>query len=438
MDLEGARIDRAVFKDYGESLVGGAIGTNTGTTYMVDLDTGNAFHLILTGNCTFTFSNPAPSGTACTFTLFLKQDATGSRTATWPASVVWAGGTAPTLTTTAKRYDMLTFTTVDGGTRWLGFVGGQNYALANEIFAATLYTGNGAARSVSTGVNISTHGGMVWFKDRSSANGHSLFDTARGVSLDLNTASTAADNSVSTRLTSFDSNGFSIGTNAVVNSSGNSYVAWSFRKAANFFDVVTYTGDGLNNHNIAHSLGIAPGMIIVKDHGAIDNWYVWHRSGGFSGLGGGYLNLTNAFGDQSDVWQAAPTSTEFSLRNGGANVSGHTYVAYLFAHDTSGAGNIQCGSYTGNGSATGPIVTLGWEPQYILWKRADSANNWFIIDKTRGWSGANELYLYADSSAAEPASFQISHPTSTGFVIDTADVSTNANGGTYIYMAIRA
>ncbi|NQW08364.1 MAG: hypothetical protein HQ481_00585 [Alphaproteobacteria bacterium] len=82
----------------------------------------------MTGNCTFTFSNPPASGTAGSLTMVLRQDATGSRTTTWPASVKWAGGSAPTLTTTASAIDILTFMTVDGGIIWYGVTAGQHFS----------------------------------------------------------------------------------------------------------------------------------------------------------------------------------------------------------------------------------------------------------------------------------------------------------------------
>ena len=128
MDMETGRIDRPVLKDYGETLVGGASGTNTTSSYAIDISTGNVFNLILSANCTFTFTNPPASGVSCSFTLILAQDGTGSRTATWPAAVKWPGGTAPTLSTAAGAIDVLTFTTVDGGTTWLGAVAGQAFA----------------------------------------------------------------------------------------------------------------------------------------------------------------------------------------------------------------------------------------------------------------------------------------------------------------------
>ena len=115
-------ISKAVFKDVGETLV--TNGTS-GAAATIDLENGNFYKITLTANCTLTFSNPPASGTAGSFTLFLVQDGTGSRTVTWPGTVDWADATAPTLTTTAAAVDVLTFITLDGGTVWNGFVAGQ-------------------------------------------------------------------------------------------------------------------------------------------------------------------------------------------------------------------------------------------------------------------------------------------------------------------------
>src|SRR3989344_7879693 len=125
--MEDGRIDRAILKDYGETLVGGTEGTETGSTETLDIENGNVFHLVLTANCTLTFSNPAPVGASTTFTLILRQDGVGGRTVTWPTSSVWVAGTAPTLTTEKNRYDILTFTTTDAGSRWYGTVAAKNY-----------------------------------------------------------------------------------------------------------------------------------------------------------------------------------------------------------------------------------------------------------------------------------------------------------------------
>ncbi len=120
IDLEGGRVDRAMLKAYGETLVGTQAGVNTSSAYTIDLSGGNIFNLILSANCTFTFSNPLTTGTACSFTLILKQDATGARTATWPSTVVWAGGTTPALTATPAHFDVISFLTINGGSSYFG------------------------------------------------------------------------------------------------------------------------------------------------------------------------------------------------------------------------------------------------------------------------------------------------------------------------------
>jgi len=117
-------VNRVKLKDYSET----AVVANTGATYTIDLENGNVFNLTLTDNCTYTFSNPPASGSAGAFTLIQNQDGTGSRTVTWPASVEWAGGSAPTITSTLSSTDVFTFITTDGGTTWYGFTGGQDFS----------------------------------------------------------------------------------------------------------------------------------------------------------------------------------------------------------------------------------------------------------------------------------------------------------------------
>ena len=124
LDCNDKEVSKAKLKDYAETLV----EANTSTTYTIDLENGNVFELTLTGNCTYTFSNPPANNIAGSFTLIQKQDGTGSRTVTWPASVDWAGGAAPTITAAASSIDIFTFVTTDGGTTWWGFTGGQNFS----------------------------------------------------------------------------------------------------------------------------------------------------------------------------------------------------------------------------------------------------------------------------------------------------------------------
>jgi hypothetical protein len=108
-------ISAPVMKDYAETKAAMA-------AHDVDLTLGNVQTYTLSGNQTLTFSNPPASGSAGSFTLIVTNGA--SATLTWPTSVDWAGGTAPTLT--ASGIDILTFTTIDGGTIWYGFLAGAD------------------------------------------------------------------------------------------------------------------------------------------------------------------------------------------------------------------------------------------------------------------------------------------------------------------------
>lgn len=117
-------LSRAELKDYAETRT--APSSSSGSLTL-DLENGNVFETTLTENITsLTISNPPASGKAGAFTWIVKQDGTGSRTVSWPGSVKWAGGSAPTLTTDANAVDVLTFLTTDAGTTWWGFAAGLN------------------------------------------------------------------------------------------------------------------------------------------------------------------------------------------------------------------------------------------------------------------------------------------------------------------------
>ena len=117
--------------DFDSITVRGAITedavTLTGTSTTIDLATATNFVHDLTGATTYTFSNPASTGNATAFTLKIIQDST-ARAITWPSSVDWAGGTAPTLTATDNGVDVFVFYTIDGGTTYYGFTAGQAMA----------------------------------------------------------------------------------------------------------------------------------------------------------------------------------------------------------------------------------------------------------------------------------------------------------------------
>jgi hypothetical protein len=331
-----------------------------------------------------------------------------------------------------------------------------------DVFSTWLYTGTGATQTITNGIDLSGKGGLVWIKGRSGATNHILNDTARGLGPDSkgNELSTNLDSAAfipsaaqTASVTSFLSNGFTIGDGSRVNLSSATYVSWTFRKQAKFFDVVTYTGTG-SARTVAHNLGSVPGCMIIKCTSTTSAWFVYHRSldpGGNPATAYLALNTTAAVDSTLAFTNTQPTSSVFYVGDGVGqnpiNQNGATYVAYLFAHNAGGFGLtgtdnvISCGSYTGNATA-GNTITLGYEPQWIMIKQAAGTdagtNSWSIYDNMRGMpnGSANDNRLEANNANAEVGFPEIA-PTATGFVCEATGGRLNASGGTYIYIAIR-
>jgi len=333
---------------------------------------------------------------------------------------------------------------------------GGPFTYIEDVFSTYLYTGTGTGvtQRIASGVDLSTYGGMVWTKTRAVVQDHQIFDTARGERKYIRSNTTDAEfdsgaNSVQYKTSGWDAF-------AYVNDLNVSFASWTFRKQPKFFDVVTYTGNTLNcnlsltNRNIAHSLGSQPGWIIVKRTDNTSDWFVQAINGAGTQYSANLkLNTTAASPFPIGISLFANTSTfnvgQISYQTGEKlNELGETYVAYLFASNAGGFGTsgndnvITCGSYTGNGSATGPVVTLGYEPQWIMIKRTDSTGDWTMFDNMRGLTvGDNDAYLFANTSAAESTNATRVGPSATGFYLKTVAASLNASGGTYSYIAIR-
>jgi len=324
-----------------------------------------------------------------------------------------------------------------------------------SVFSTYLYTGTGASQTINNGLDLSTNGGLVWIKERSSTSAspsNKLFDTNRGATKYLKSDSTAPQTTDANSLTAFNSNGFTVGSSIASNTNNSTYVAWSFRKQPKFFDVVTYSGDDVSNRAIPHSLGSVPGCIIIKTvSGGDQGWIVYHRS---------LANPTNSalrLEDTAPVtalpyFPTNPTSTNFYVAGGGysVNSSGYTYVAYIFAHDAGGFGPtgtdnvISCGYGTAASNTSAINVTLGYEPQFILMKNATdpSGSPWWMFDTMRGiGSYGLAQKLEANSGTYESTVGNVSYPvniTSTGFSLNVAYLGGwGSSSDRFIYIAIR-
>ena len=347
-----------------------------------------------------------------------------------------------------------------------GFVALNTYNLPTPTisngatqFAATIYTGTNTTQSISNAVNgKSFQPDFVWFKSRSAAYAHALFDSVRGVTkgLDSQAATAEQTSTAGNDLSAFTSSGFTVGApqnwNSPNNSSSNP-VSWQWKSSndaavtntagsissqisantTSGFSVVTYSGNGSNPATVGHGIGIAPKFIILKRRNSAVNWFVYANAVGNGAIEG--LNTTNAYNAANTTFNlTAPTSTVFSLGNADGNASGGTYVAYCFS---SIAGYSEFGKYTGNGSTDGTFVFLGFRPRWLMIKRTDTAGyGWNIYDTTRSPYNAAQIFLQANSASAETNNAAYAFDLlSNGFKLRQTDALINASGGTYIYAA---
>ena len=320
------------------------------------------------------------------------------------------------------------------------------------FFNIALYSGNDSTQAI-TGVGFQPD--LVWIKPRNQTENHTVHDSTRGSTNQLATNSTSAAREQSNTITSFDSDGFTSGSDNNTNKSSINYVAWCWRAGGGTtstnndgsttstvqasplsgFSIVKYTGTG-SNATIGHGLSTAPDWIIMKNlDRAGYGWLVYHQA--ISEEKYMVLNTGAAQADQASIFNdTAPTSSVFSVGTDTfGNYNGDDYIAYCW-HDVSGFSKF--GSYTGNGSTTGPVVNIGFQPDYLLVKRAEIGDSWRIFDSARSTSNTREEYLDADSTAAEATSqFNTVDFLSNGFQPRCIGSTLNNSGGTYTYAAFK-
>jgi hypothetical protein len=319
-------------------------------------------------------------------------------------------------------------------------------------FNATLYTGNGTGQSITNAGSMQPD--FVWVKSRTQATSNYVYDSLRGAGYRLATNLTVTEALIS-GVTSFDSNGFTVGTETGNNNTGDSYVGWQWRASnaagvsntqgtitstvsANTtagFSIATFTTPGgYSTGTVGHGLGVTPSMIIVKNRTApsgANNWNTFHTSIGNTGAL--YLNTTGATTTSSAFWNnTSPTSSVFTI---GSNLYASTdYVAYCFSQV---AGYSAFGSYTGNGSSDGPFVFTGFRPRFVIVKNTVDPNNWVTFDSERNTYNIVNLQLYPNTSDAEVTGSSTNGIDflSNGFKIRSSFNWGNRNGDTIIYMA---
>ena len=326
-------------------------------------------------------------------------------------------------------------------------------------FNTKLWTGTGSENAI-TGVGFQPD--WVWIKNRAAAENHKLYDAVRGATKNIYSNLTNTEGTDAQSLKSFDSDGFTLGTESALNANGQGIVGWNWKAngqgssntdgsinttytSANTtagFSISQYTGTS-SAATIGHGLGAKPAMIIAKRlTGSAEAWVVYHQS-----LGGGttpqdkylHLNSSDAEGDSAGMWNdTAPTTSLFSVGSTGvSNGSGGTFVAYCFVEK---AGYSKFNSYIGNGNDDGVFIETGFKPAFLLLKMSSGSQGWFLVDNKRAIpSNVIDASLHPNANAAEDTSsdFFVDF-TSNGFKLRDSDAQLNGSGSTYIFMAFAA
>ena len=323
----------------------------------------------------------------------------------------------------------------------------------NQYFNTILYSGTGS-ENARTGVNFQPD--WVWIKQRNGSTNQMLTDSVRGATKTLHSQNTDAESTDAQALKSFNSDGFTVGTDTDVNGAGGTggtYVAWNWKAGTSFTNDASATGIGSidsagsvntdarfsiinvvkNNttaHTVAHGLGAVPQMIIGKSRtGGSYRWIVYHQAIGNTKAQ--YLNENFADTTSSTFWNdTTPTSSVFSL--GTDNSWNGTNIFYCFAEKQ---GYSKFSSFVGNGNADGTFIYTGFKPAFVIIKASSTAQSWQMSDNKRDTFNAVDHRLRPNESSAESTSPEWIDFCSNGFKLRNNDVAWNGSGQTYIYMA---
>jgi len=317
-----------------------------------------------------------------------------------------------------------------------------------DNFTPVTYTGNGTTQSITTGFQPD----LVWVKNRSAAQSHYLFDSVRGDNAGIFPDLTDAEYT-SVNYISFDSNGFTTGSTNNINT--NNYVAWCWKAGgsavSNTDGTVTSTvsanqdagfsivkGTAISNgaFTVGHGLSSAPELYIIKNTSGVGGWITYVQS-----LGADKyltLNTSDAAGTSTLFWNnTAPSSTVFQMNAGQVITGSADFIAYCF-HSVDGYQKV--GSYTGDSSTSGNIITTGFQPRFLLIKNISNSTDthWGMFDSIRDATNPNTGRLLANVSNAEVTTdsnwgFNF---LSNGFEPTVGSNQVNASGSTYIYLAI--
>ena len=285
---------------------------------------------------------------------------------------------------------------------------------ATDHFNTKLYTGTGSTQSI-TGVGFQPD--FVWIKNRSTTASHILQDAVRGPTKQVYSDLTNAEVTGSDGVSSFDSDGFTVGTGVSFNGNGNNIVSWNWKangqgssntdgdinttytsvNTTAGISISSYTGTG-SNATIGHGLGAVPKYILIKNLTDSADWIVYHHKLGASNVF--HLNTTDNEQAAAGVFNSSdPTSSIINLgTDSKSNGSGKNYICYAFAEKT---GFSHFNVYRGNNSTDGSFVYTGFRPAFVLAKRNTAGASWSLIDNKRPNYNEVDKYLLSDTTATD-------------------------------------
>ena len=315
-----------------------------------------------------------------------------------------------------------------------------------------LYTGTGSSNAL-TGINFQPD--LTWIKKRDGTNYHVLTDAVRGATKQIYSNDTGAEQAVAEGLKSFDSDGFTLGTNGDTNGSGGSYVGWNWKAGTTSgittdgnttitpssysinqtagFSILKFIGNGVEGAKLAHGLGTTPAMVIIKRTSTTGDWVVYHKN--LTATKSVFLNYTDAEAARSpNGYIYSPDATNITLSNhGDINNNGVTTVAYCFAEKT---GYSKMGSYVGNANVDGPMIFTGFKPALVITKNSSIADWWGMFDNKRlGYNSSDSPRILFPNTSDVESNSKILDFTSNGFKIRSSNGAVNGSGNTVIYMA---
>jgi len=304
-------------------------------------------------------------------------------------------------------------------------------------FQVKLYSGTGSSNALTLDGDEDMQPDLVWIKSRAGGDvsNHRFYDSARGATKELYPDLNEAEGTNANGLTTFGTDGFTVGSAGGVNDSSTTYVAWCWKETADAgFDTVLYTGNS-TARTISHSLSAIPHWIITKTRSDLNEWGVYHQSTGNTKFLN--MNKTDAIGDDSGYWNdTTPTSSVFSVGSGGTtNANTITTIAYLWSEKQ---GFSKFGSFEGNNNANGAFVYLGFRPAWIMIKSSATGGSnydWVIFDNKRNTFNVSDNTLDANLANAEVTSGRNEVDfLSNGFKCRSSYGDVNSNT-TYIYLA---